>query len=367
MGLYNLHKFFEYVNNEDIKNGLCPICQVSDIRPIPGDGAEESFDYFCKNCIKTISISGSVLMEGLLDELKGNNRAQIELKEEVRNFPGNKYILYSDTVVFFIEGECKNRSIFKFEDWLNGNVPGITNNYQGIDGEELLKINNEQKRILDDRSYKKYESLLEEFKRGEVHSTDSEKFLEFEIETVNQLFSISIGSSQTGQINLGNWSLDSNDIGRIQKYYRSAVKGIINCNIVMSPNQKLKIGTQEKEMNSLINAIAFTKYSKFLRELKLKKDSNIKSNEYYKSGELKELNEKINRILEELGKLGFGQEIIYNEIDSFRESSEKLSKKDFKTFVLGKLVELGGAKIINSDLAKLIYKSLFGEELKLLL
>jgi len=79
-----------------------------------------------------------------------------------------------------------------------------------------------------------------------------------------------------------------------------------------------------------------------------------------------ELDQKIDTILEQLIKLGYGQEIIFNEIDELRALQHKLSKKSWSQLLKGKLVDLALDKLITVDIAKSVYEYLTSNNFKLL-
>nr|HMN26145.1 hypothetical protein [Ignavibacteriaceae bacterium] len=93
-------------------------------------------------------------------------------------------------------------------------------------------------------------------------------------------------------------------------------------------------------------------------ERKLKKSKATK--------ETNELSKKIDTILEHLIKLGYGQEIIFNEIDELRSLQHKLSKKSWSQLLKGKLVDLALDKLITADVAKAVYEYLTSNNFKLL-
>ena len=73
--------------------------------------------------------------------------------------------------------------------------------------------------------------------------------------------------------------------------------------------------------------------------------------------ELSELHDRIDSVLDKLEKLGLGQEIIFNEIDELKNKSKKISKKDLKMMLIGKIVSFGAGKI-NTDLAANIFEEI---------
>lgn len=75
--------------------------------------------------------------------------------------------------------------------------------------------------------------------------------------------------------------------------------------------------------------------------------------EDFSLNELQELHNRIDSVLEKLEKLGYGQEIIFNEIEELKAKSKKISKKDLKMMLIGKIVSFGMGKIDNELAAKI--------------
>lgn len=63
----------------------------------------------------------------------------------------------------------------------------------------------------------------------------------------------------------------------------------------------------------------------------------------YELNELQRVSERIDNVLGELNKLGLGQSILFDEIEEMKDKSRKLSRKDFKMILLGKLMAFGSA------------------------
>ena len=78
--------------------------------------------------------------------------------------------------------------------------------------------------------------------------------------------------------------------------------------------------------------------------------------------ELTELHQRIDSVLERLDKLGFGQEIIFEEIEELKRKSKKISKKDLKMMLIGKIVSFGMGKI-DTDLAAQIFEEITNVDL----
>ncbi|HIX54713.1 MAG TPA: hypothetical protein H9853_06785 [Candidatus Sphingobacterium stercoripullorum] len=51
-------------------------------------------------------------------------------------------------------------------------------------------------------------------------------------------------------------------------------------------------------------------------------------------------------------KLGLGQEIIFSEIEELKSKSRKITKKDLKMMLIGKLVSFGAGKMDTSNIAQ---------------
>ncbi|MNR37266.1 hypothetical protein D3C85_1552710 [compost metagenome] len=77
------------------------------------------------------------------------------------------------------------------------------------------------------------------------------------------------------------------------------------------------------------------------------------------------INASIDEILSKLATLGYGQEIIFNEIEELKELYTKMSKKTFGQVVKGKLVDLALAKLVENDTLEYIFEKLTHHHLRL--
>ncbi|MGM9478411.1 hypothetical protein ACS5PU_18440 [Pedobacter sp. GSP4] len=93
-------------------------------------------------------------------------------------------------------------------------------------------------------------------------------------------------------------------------------------------------------------------------------ERKAKQNKNRKSGA--DLDKKLDSVIEHLNKIGFGQEIIFDEIGELKELQYTLSKKTWSQLLKGKLLDLALDKIISAETATFIYEYLTSGNLKLL-
>ena len=79
----------------------------------------------------------------------------------------------------------------------------------------------------------------------------------------------------------------------------------------------------------------------------------------------KELNTKIEEIGETLKKQGFGQEILFEELQELKILYPKLNKKNWGQILKGKLIDLGLSEVINREVAANIFQELTDQVLRL--
>lgn len=84
---------------------------------------------------------------------------------------------------------------------------------------------------------------------------------------------------------------------------------------------------------------------------------SVKDEDKFSLEEQVELHQKINKIVEELEKIGIGQEIIFNEIDDLKEHLN-LGKKNWLKFLKGTIVTLGIEKSIEKSILDPIFQTL---------
>lgn len=97
----------------------------------------------------------------------------------------------------------------------------------------------------------------------------------------------------------------------------------------------------------------------------IERQNKILKNKVKKKQESK-INDKIDLVLSQLDKLGYGQQIIFEEIEELRGLSKKLNKKTWSQVIKGKVVDLALSELISKDVATFIYESLVDDKFKLL-
>lgn len=83
------------------------------------------------------------------------------------------------------------------------------------------------------------------------------------------------------------------------------------------------------------------------------------------SDDSESINKKIDDLLIKLEKLGYGQEIIFNELDELKDLYTKLSKKNWAQLVKGKIIDLGLSQAINVDVMKIIFETITNDILRI--
>lgn len=79
-----------------------------------------------------------------------------------------------------------------------------------------------------------------------------------------------------------------------------------------------------------------------------------------------EINNKIDEIINELNKVGLGQEIIFDELSEMKELFGTLNKKNWGQLLKGKLFDIGVSQVVNKEVLSMIYKELTQEVLRLM-
>jgi hypothetical protein len=89
-------------------------------------------------------------------------------------------------------------------------------------------------------------------------------------------------------------------------------------------------------------------------------------NDYFSIKSQENLLEKLNKIEIMIGKLGPGQEVVFNEISDLKKLTKRLNQKNWKEIIKGKFGDLVVDKIITIEVAQNAFHLLTGNKFKLL-
>ncbi len=98
----------------------------------------------------------------------------------------------------------------------------------------------------------------------------------------------------------------------------------------------------------------------------LEESISVKDNDYLSFETQSEISGKLDILEAQLKKLGFGQEIIFNELDDLKKLTKKLNKKNWNEIVMRKFFDLALDKVITVDIAQEIIKQLTDKGISLL-
>ena len=110
----------------------------------------------------------------------------------------------------------------------------------------------------------------------------------------------------------------------------------------------------------------FLKPFKELFNWYLSESQTVRESDYFSYKSQDVMFEKLNNLEEMLIKQGFGQEIIFNEIEELKELTKKLNKKNWSEIIKGKFVDLALEGILTKETAIKAIEFLTGTELNLL-
>ena len=115
--------------------------------------------------------------------------------------------------------------------------------------------------------------------------------------------------------------------------------------------KKEKYGSDDKVRITVKGAL-------FIERKKKTKKSNKKNEQ--------QLDLLLNEVIEKLEKLGFGQEILYEELEELRSQINNLNKKNWIQLLKGKLMDLALSQVINKEVASFIFESLTNGKLTMI-
>lgn len=174
----------------------------------------------------------------------------------------------------------------------------------------------------------------DEIDLDERQNLDTEGILDLILSKLYDLY-------KDGQYHSINWILEGNGVklntpGEDWHYAR------------MLENRNLIETINAKEVNAKLKLEG--KYAiEQARKAKVTDYSKISSSD-------QELKELIKKVLSEIEKLGYGQQIIFDEFEELREEIPNLSKKSFGQLLKSKLIDLVAAKAFDKAIASDIFK-----------
>ena len=77
------------------------------------------------------------------------------------------------------------------------------------------------------------------------------------------------------------------------------------------------------------------------------------------------INKKIDELFIKLEKLGYGQQIIFDELEELKDLYLTLNKQNWAQLVKGKIIDLGLSQVISVDVMKIIYESITNDILRI--
>jgi hypothetical protein len=76
-----------------------------------------------------------------------------------------------------------------------------------------------------------------------------------------------------------------------------------------------------------------------------------------------ELEKRMNEVIEKLTTLGYGQEVLFNELQEIKDVFPTLNNKTWRQLIKGKIVDMVVGKVLSVDAAKFVYEHVTGNSL----
>lgn len=119
--------------------------------------------------------------------------------------------------------------------------------------------------------------------------------------------------------------------------------------------------TEELEKNRWVDF-----ENKYLGRITLKGELYLeKQNKFFSKKESELIAKKIDLIISKLEKLGYGQEILFDELEELKSLYSKLNKKNWSQLVKGKIIDLAISKVIDKSGIDFLSTELLGNETNL--
>ncbi|WP_034916991.1 hypothetical protein [Gillisia sp. CAL575] len=124
-------------------------------------------------------------------------------------------------------------------------------------------------------------------------------------------------------------------------------------------------GDDYYEYQEIFNANFFKPFSELFNWY-LVESKTESSLDYFSEESRQEVKEQLSELKEMLVKQGYGQQIIFDEIDELRQLTERVNKKNWFELIKGKFIDLALGGVISTETAKMIIEVLTGSETPLL-
>lgn len=129
-------------------------------------------------------------------------------------------------------------------------------------------------------------------------------------------------------------------------------------------NEWYKSGGNYDEWQENFNSYFFDPFIEliewYFRESKIKQEID-----YFSREEIKQIENNFENLKNQITKLEFGQEIIFNETDEIKDLINGLNKKNWTEIIKGKFGNMILGKIISLETAELLVNTITGENLSL--
>lgn len=144
------------------------------------------------------------------------------------------------------------------------------------------------------------------------------------------------------------------------------VADLKSLNIISEKKSSRTLEINDKiSFDKLIDLKSLSEFEKwYLNKDKIRKKKKISNYEKINENQT-EFEGTINEILSRLEKLGYGQQIIFDEIEELKNLHSQLNKKNFGQALKGKLIDLALSKMIDNDTVSYIYNKITNETLML--
>lgn len=126
-----------------------------------------------------------------------------------------------------------------------------------------------------------------------------------------------------------------------------------------------RVGTSFSEWQQKFNTYFFEPFTELFEWYLSESETKI-SSDYFSVDIQNKIFEKLEELKIQLDKLGFGQEIVFDEVNDVKKLTKKLNKKNWTEIVKGKFIDLALGGIISIETAQKVIVFLTGDEIKLL-